>query len=283
VRSTGTVNGVSWTSPGDHVCWTFGTAGEARQRSVEMLSAGLFAGEGLLYTADRPTRAALLDDLEALADDPAELVARGQLSVERLTDLYTPGGVLDAAYRIDGYQALTDQALAEGWRGLRVAADATLLVTEPAWRAEFARYEFEVGRWMASSAMSALCLYDRTAIGDHTADLACVHPLRHDHAATFSLWGTGDVVRLSGEVDADQTDRFGDALGIAAAVVEGDLEIDLSDLEFLSATACVPLARLGAAMSAQGRELVLHRAPRVVRTVWKRAALDRIGPARFTS
>jgi hypothetical protein len=220
---------------GDHVCWTFDTSEELHRAAVRFLADGAAQGEDLLYVADADDAALKthLDDLDGVA----ELLASGQLQVVPVRSLYTPGGVLDADAQVERYRNRTDAALAAGRTGFRVAADATALVTEPQWRQDFLAYELAVDRYIAGSAMAAMCAYDTRAIGVHTAELACVHRERHLSAggsdAGFALFTVGDRLALQGELDVSNRSSLRAALLAAAESTPGDvLVLDLSGLQF---------------------------------------------------
>ena len=68
---------------------------------------------------------------------------------------------IDAEAQLALYGGATEEALKEGFTGLRVAADVTALVGEPSmWDAHVA-WEAVADRYMASMPLSAMCCYDR--------------------------------------------------------------------------------------------------------------------------
>ena len=61
--------------------------------------------------------------------------------------------------------AATQEALADGYRGLRISADVTDLVRAPDQHDAFARCEFLLERYSARHPLSAMCGY-RRELGD---------------------------------------------------------------------------------------------------------------------
>lgn len=253
---------------GDHVCWIFDTSEELHRAAVRFLADGAALGEDLLYVADADD-AGLRSHLEDL-DGVAELLASGQLEVVPVRSLYTPGGVLDASAQVERYRARTDAALAAGRTGFRVAADATALVTDPEWRQDFLAYELAVDRYIAGSAMAALCAYDTRAIGVHTAELACVHRDRRLSAgstdAGFALFCVGDRLAVQGELDLSNRSILRAALLAAAESTSRDeLVLDLSAVQFADVAATRALLELRDRLAP--RSVVLEDPRGIVRRV----------------
>jgi hypothetical protein len=78
---------------------------------------------------------------------------------------------------VDTYLQATEQALSAGYRGLRVAADATDLARTRAQRDAFVRYEHLIDQGMADVPFSAMYAYDRRVLGEAASELACAHPI----------------------------------------------------------------------------------------------------------
>lgn len=139
-----------------HVCLAFNSRAELEARAREFLAAGAAAGEQTVFIA-----------------------ARGPvtgLPFVPLGDAYADGAVVDPAAQVAAYAAETERALAAGFTGLRVVADATPLVRTPAQLEAFARYEYQVDRYMLDHPFRAMCAYDRAELGDDViAHVACMH------------------------------------------------------------------------------------------------------------
>ncbi|GGQ74263.1 MEDS domain-containing protein [Couchioplanes azureus] len=181
---------------GGHVCLSYDEPDSFENAARDFLAAGVAAGERVWYLAPEPPR--------GWSFRP-ELV--------RLGDHYPEGGVIDPAAGVAAYASATDRALEDGYRGLRVAAEATPLVATPDQLDAFARYEHLVDRYMRGAPFSALCGYDRATLGGGAVDeLACLHPVS---AAPFRLFavapGPADT-GLAGELDWSTHELFAQAL-----------------------------------------------------------------------
>jgi hypothetical protein len=131
------------------------------------------------------------------------------------------GDAFDPGAQVARYRALAEDAVARGYGGLTVAADATPLVRTVEDRRAFARYEHLVDRYRHESGIfTAMCAYDALALGpDALAELAAVHPEGTDGSTPFRLFadGAGGLV-LTGELDRYGTDllEFIDHRGLLA-------------------------------------------------------------------
>lgn len=262
---------------GDHICWTHRGRREWVAAAVAYLHEGADAGERLLYVADRPPQA-LLDDLAGLPGRDA-MLASGQLLVLPLDRVYGGSGEFDAGVRVREYEKMARDAVADGYRGFRLAAEATSLVLDDADARAFAAYELAVDRVIAASPMSAMCGYDiRRAHEVET--LGFVHPLCNhaaapDPGAGFYADAGGWV--LTGELDLINAGSLAVALqhAVAEADPDADVQVDASGLRFIDVACARALVEAGAAL-APGRSLVLRRSPgvleRLLRLGWPDAA-----------
>jgi anti-anti-sigma factor len=261
--------------PGGHLCWVFGDDSFPAVAAA-FLGDGLIRGERLLFVADAADDVALLDLLGDLPDAPG-LAAADTLSVIPARDLYVPGGVIEPERQVSAYAHLTDAALAAGYTGLRVAADATLLVQEPTWRADFIRYESAIDAFMARAPMTALCAYDQRVLGDAVAELACVHPQRHMGRATdpgFCLYHRHDSLRVEGELDVAVHPLLEPALDAAIAVTERDVILDLGGLDFVDVGGLTRIRQLADDLREQGRRLTIRDAAAMLRRSWSIIGYD---------
>ncbi len=141
---------------GGHLCLAFDSRAELESQARDYLAAGAAAGERTWFLA---------------AVAPAL-----PLPFMPLGGTYAKGAAVDPAAQVAVYAAATEQALAAGYTGLRVVADATPLVRTPAQLDAFARYEYRAGRYMRDHPFTAMCAYDRAVLGDDAvAQVACLH------------------------------------------------------------------------------------------------------------
>ncbi|QLQ35000.1 MEDS domain-containing protein [Micromonospora robiginosa] len=226
-----------------HVCLVYDDPAVLHARAVAEVGAGLAAGEQVwLVGSEEPDAVA-----RRLASVPGFVAARraGAVRLFRVDEAYRRDEVVDPETQVRAYVRATDEALAAGHTGLRVLAEATDLVRTRAQRDAFARYEHRVDHWIRHRPMSAVCAYDRRALGDAAiAELACLHP-RTNADVLFRLHAGDDdaVLALTGEVDPTDEHLFATALERAdPRPVAGRLVLDATDLRFVDHRA---LLRLG--------------------------------------
>ncbi|MEU4244343.1 MEDS domain-containing protein [Actinoplanes sp. NPDC026619] len=210
-----------------HACWSYDDYSPFDRYAGEFLHAGLAAGERVWYVTGRSAGAT------------AEWL-RGVGTAARVvstTDAYVGTDAIDPAEQMATYTAVTEQALAEGFTGFRVAADVTAMVRTGEQRDAFARYEYSIGRYMKIAPMSAVCAYDRVELGDEVvAELACLHETSHAAGVTFQLHAgpTRASAVLSGELDMAAEDLFTAALHRTdLEPVGGEVLVDADDLHFI--------------------------------------------------
>ncbi|MEV6829539.1 MEDS domain-containing protein [Amycolatopsis sp. NPDC051102] len=219
----------------DHVCRGYRERAEFVSRAQEFLAEGLAAGERVLYVAPGD-EAALTGQLR---EDGrcGEGLESGAVQVASVDSTYTTGTVVDPAGQVELYAAATSEALAAGFTGLRVAADATSLVRTPAQVDAFARYEHLVDHYMAAHPMSAMCGYDVGELGGEVvAQLGCMHPAASAGVTPFHLHGharDGSAAALDGDLDLESRELWPLALeraGLRASA--GTVAIDAAGLAF---------------------------------------------------
>ncbi|MFD5146919.1 STAS domain-containing protein [Streptomyces sp. NPDC058401] len=84
---------------------------------------------------------------------------------------------------------------------------------------------------------------------------------------TARPWRDGPGARLSGSCDLDTRQCLSAALGAVTAIPGPVVHLDLSAVVFLDTAAVAALVRAAAALSGQGRRLLLHDPPYSLRKV----------------
>ncbi|QFZ17441.1 MEDS domain-containing protein [Saccharothrix syringae] len=255
MRTSGVLGATRGLGLHDHICWPYEDPEEFRARVLEFLADGLVLGQQCWYVSEGPT--------EVLTSHVAELgpaLESGALRVVSVDETYG-GATVTPAGQVATYAAATEAALAAGYAGLRVAAEATPMVRGDEALEAFCRYEHLVDRYMAGRPFAAMCAYNRAELPEAAiGELACMHPASGADAAPFRLYAaSGDRVALDGELDLASRERFPRALdrvGLSAGT--GPVVVEAAELEFIDHHAMFALAR------AAGGEVVLrtrHRAP----------------------
>ena len=257
---------------GTHVCWAYDDASVFRKAAEAFLAEGAKKKERLVYVADAPVTE-LTGHLEAI--DVERLTAEGQLLIQPVHALYEPGGIFDATVQVGAYRSLVDGALADGFTGLRVAADATALVATGHAHRRFLEYELAVDRVMATGPMSAMCAYDAAEVGDRIDDLFAVHPCSHGgEPQALHAYFDGPALVLRGEADV-RTEAVFDAVLFSLSSVPAPTRLDLHDLRFIDVRSLVRLDQVASTLATSGRPLGVHGLSAIARRC---AALLELSP-----
>jgi anti-anti-sigma regulatory factor len=274
MRKHGRVQDATGLGAQDHICWISEHGDDWLPTALDFLAEGRHLEQRLVYVGPQPVaelaaRLAPLGDVEAL-------VASGALSLFSLDQIYDLEAVLVPEEQLAMYSAVGDQAIVDGYVGLRVLADVTALVVDPTRRAEHARWELLADCYMAEHLFSAMCVYERHAVGDECAgDLACVHALARapEEVAPFSLFGNGDELALRGDVDLFSAPALARALARVPAR-DGDVVIDLAPAGYLDHHALEAFVDCSVALHAGGQGLVLRNPSSGVRKMYATLGFD---------
>jgi hypothetical protein len=230
--------------PHDHVAWFGDGARDLYSVATAALADGARRGEKLMFVAEDPDPARLngVYGLERLLES-------GQLELVGIDAVYGSGNAFSADAQLATFQGVLADALADGYRGIRVVADNTPLVRGDAdsfhrWLA----WEQLTDRFQAASMVTGVCFFDHAALSDERkADLAALHPVRSASPVEppFSLVSDGDGVWVSGTLDASSAAQFRRILGTAP--IDRPLVVDLSGVEFVDRDGLLVLAESASA------------------------------------
>lgn len=233
---------------GVHVCAIYSTEAERRE-----LVGSYFQnrpGERLIYVGE-----------------PLDIGELTGIDVREPEATYLSGGAFDGGAVLAGFTGEIENALAQGHRRIRVAADMS-------WAAEAAEpgalvaYEADATQLHKQGTAAGMCLYDRRRFSEeHLEALAAAHPFTADSAerlapAAFTATQDPDgTLRLLGEIDYFGASHLMTLLNDRPDLGE-DVVIDISGVRFMDAS--VLHALQDAAMTFAGRRLVLRSPSRVV-------------------
>lgn len=245
MRAHGCIDSAAGLGTDGHACWGFDRPEEFVAAALEFLEDGLRHGQRLAYVGSET----IDEQRERLAPlgDIGRMIDSGMLLLFELQHLYKVGEPVDPKAQTAIYLGATEAAQAEGYTGLRVAAQVTDLVTAPqTWEAHL-RWESAADRLLSPKSLAALCGYRREALPPQLlADLAAVHPAANAAAesAPFHLFGEGGELALSGEVDLFSRDALERVLDLAAGDGEA-ASLNLEALQFIDHHGIEVLARRG--------------------------------------
>jgi len=252
----------------DHGCWAYTSEAQRAEVVTAWLADGLRIGQRALYVCDCPSGTGLA---EVAGLDPEPLLDRGALEVVPASEVYDLTAPVDAERQLRTYAAAVERACADGFHGLRVAADITPLVIDPVRRAAHVHWEQVADRYTTSHPMAPLCLVDRRRVKGIDA-VVSAHPLQGPERTVFALYGSGPQrAVLDGEVDAMADDTF---TALLRGLPHGDAEIDASRLGFVDGHAAERLHDEMQARRAVGHELTLVAASPALRRVWSLCGFD---------
>jgi anti-anti-sigma factor len=216
-----------------HILLLHGSESERWSDLAAWVRRGLENDEKVIYAeagGTRPERSVMriLRDKGIDADAAA---SEGRLTVTPLLESCPPQGP-------EWLAEMVDRALAEGYRGLRISAEASAALTV---MPEDAHSEVErsVDRLCRTHRLSALCQYDQArTVGDLLQDAASSHACGSIRQGALHIAQHDDRLVLVGEIDLSNQEVLACALRAAADRTSGALRLDLSQVDFLGAAGC---------------------------------------------
>lgn len=179
-------------------------------------------------------------------------LSRGRLVLEDARNTYLRGGRFNANRMIEHYAGATRAALADGYSGVRIAADmhwAAMLKNIDG----LVAYEERLDSEFHGMPATVVCEYDRRSFP--APALA-----RIEAAHSFRLLSS--VLSFSGELDIANRGAFRRALHQAASQGHDELLIDLRAVTYLDAAA---IGAISAAACESGRQIRVRVSPRLMR------------------
>jgi anti-anti-sigma regulatory factor len=160
-----------------------------------------------------------------------------------------------------------ERALGEGWPSVAMTQESSRReLVDDTEVVEFGRQEGGYDALATRAPVRILCQLNTSVENErHVFESLGVH---HRHVVDVGWSAVLDDGRwhLHGDLDAHVAKRFGGALAgaLREKATGGDLEIDLSDVGFVD-VACAQLLVLAARAEPEGRRIVLHDPPRLLR------------------
>jgi hypothetical protein len=234
MRNVGTCVELVRMRPHDHIGWVFSGPGQFAALARPFLTEGAERGERLMFVSDDPDTSALRD-LEPLVES-------GVLEITPVAAVYGESGMVDAAEQRATFAATLAEALAQGYTGIRVAADNTPLVTDGDRLAAWIAWETVADRFMSEHAVTGLCAFDREQVAvDTLRHLATLHPLcsTDEPVPQFRLISEDGRLHLRGEVNAFAVENL--SLALRCLPQKTGVTVDLTDTVFTAKAAMLTL------------------------------------------
>jgi anti-anti-sigma factor len=265
---------------GSHVCWPYDTTDAHNAFLTDFFTSGVQANERLLYLAPPEQIQTVCSSLSDAGLNLGALMLRGAFSVGDVTAAYLSGGSLQPEVRLVGHAVLVQQALDDGFAGLRVCSEIAPLLAESGLGEEWCGYELRADVMIKGLPSVVLCACDvRRADDAVLSDVVAVHSLAAGVAPEpqFRLHAAGAGLALSGEVDASSAERVGHWLRGALADLAEPV-VDVTGLDFIDAAGMWALLD---SAHAHRDGLWLRGTSPQFRRVWSVCGYDTIGSVRF--
>lgn len=258
---------------GEHACCTVGSEPGAWAALAGGFARDAFAhGHRVLYVADDTPPEEVRGWLADAGVDVAAREAAGWIEVRDSASLYDDT-TFDPDATVAGFAAERAAAVHEGFGGLSVLAEMTWALRAMSDPAQLLEYERKVEVNFAGGRLRGVCAYDPARFGaDLLREVCELHEPRFaidgDSASASRSGvtvehGPGDRVRLAGELDLASA-PFARRRIEAFLGDEGDVVVDLGDLDYLDVTGGRQLLELAASLREQRRALRLEGARREV-------------------
>jgi signal transduction histidine kinase/ActR/RegA family two-component response regulator len=163
---------------GDHLCLIYRSAAEQTAALIPYLKAGLAAGERCLFVGHGTSSRRLERALTEGGVDVTGECDRGSLVFVTQRDTWLPGGRFDPGTMMDMLRQAEQQALDDGFSGLRATWNMGWLLEGTPGADRLIEYEAHLNRFLAGSRTCALCRYSREGSSPDTIQGALhTHPL----------------------------------------------------------------------------------------------------------
>jgi signal transduction histidine kinase/ActR/RegA family two-component response regulator len=163
---------------GDHLCLVYRSAAEQTAALVPYLRTGLAAGERCLFVGHGTSWRRLGHALEEAGVDVRGECDRGALVAVTRRDAWLPGGRFDPGAMMDALRQSEQQALDDGFSGLRATWNMGWMLEGTAGADRLLEYEAHLNRFLAGSRTCALCRYSRDGSSPELIEDALqTHPL----------------------------------------------------------------------------------------------------------
>jgi anti-anti-sigma regulatory factor len=282
VRTSGAVDHVGGLGSSGHVCWAYDDVRQFARPALQWLGDGVELGQRLIYVSGRPLDR-MRRDVAALPG-VEDLLERSALQLVCLPDVYDLDAPLVAEEQLATYSAATEQALADGYTGLRVLADVSDLVRDPARRPAHVRWEHLADEFMSANPLAAMCAYQRDLGDDAIRELAAVHPVVHapPELVPFQLFFDDGRLVLAGTVDTFSSDLLARLLA-DSHLTDATVTLDVARLEFIDARGVTTLAEWAGNLRRRAGTLHLEGASPLLRRIWSVLRLDAIAGISLTT
>jgi len=160
-----------------HICLPFETIEEKHEGTITFFHEGLSRGARCIFTGTTEDFDTLGRGLEELGICTRRATARGALQYRPVEEIYFPDGRFEPTRSLDYTDGLIDEALVDGFTGLRLTAELTRIPVYDEWQ-KIVWYEAMINERFARRPIAGLCRYPRHLIpAERVRDLLRTHPI----------------------------------------------------------------------------------------------------------
>ena len=211
MREHGYLGSAAGSVPFGHLGWGYRDRAEFLRHAAAYIADGLRQNQRIAYVGEASGEA-LRAELTVMSRID-ERLDWGDVEITPATEYYQfrPGDVIDAEPAVARCVAAAEQAIDDGYRGLRTVVDVTPMARTPEQRDALARLEYLVDQEMAARPYASLCGYDTGQLSTAAAELVCLHPFVGKGSVPFRIYADPDAdvhFALTGEIDAASNDLF---------------------------------------------------------------------------
>ncbi|HEV7515733.1 MAG TPA: MEDS domain-containing protein, partial [Thermoanaerobaculia bacterium] len=162
---------------GDHLCLIYDRAAEQMAALIPFLKRGLAMAERCLYLADAVTTDLAERALASEGIDVDRERERGALVLLTRRDAFLRGGRFDPGAMTDLLRQAEQEALDDGFAGLRLASEMGWCLGQEPGTERFLEYEAMLNHFLEGSRSVGLCQYERSRFSPQVVyDILRTHP-----------------------------------------------------------------------------------------------------------
>ena len=147
--------------PGDHICSVYDTDDQLVETVAGFLAEGLTRGERCWYVPSGGETNAIRSAMTRLGVDVATESTRSALHLLDSNDTYTVHGGFDPEQTMRVFSEAIEQALTDGFKGLRAAAEMSWALEIDDGGEALIAYESLLRMLFSTAPATGLCLYDK--------------------------------------------------------------------------------------------------------------------------
>lgn len=271
---------------GSHLCLAYGTDASFDDVVTRFTLDGFARAERVVCFLPAGSLDRIVGHLERTVAGFEAALANEALQISTAEDAYLPDGRFDPDARIDGCARMAEDAIDDGFTGLRVLGEVSTITEGGAAWPRWPGYELRVDLLTSRLPLIGVCAFD-TRRCDPTV-LEIVQAL---HGSTAGTWEREPICRV-GATPTGGVQLAGEVDVACASIVEsstrgasGDVReavIDLSELRFVDVAGMRAITAGVRALSDAHPRVQLHRAPPMFTRLWNLLECERLVDAEVT-